>query len=120
MRFIDREEVSRHLTYKVCIPVLRDAVMALSKGETKRRMFRIMPGAMGAHAVFGAMRISVFPENYERGIQSHPGLVLLFDPDMGASVMSIRTAARTESAPSHPPPSRSCAEPGCGRVQMPR
>ena len=26
MRFIDREEVSRRLTYDVCIPIVRDAI----------------------------------------------------------------------------------------------
>jgi len=57
MRFIDREEVARRLTYDVCIPLVRDAMVALSRGETKQvprpiitlsegRLFGIMPGAM--------------------------------------------------------------------------
>jgi ornithine cyclodeaminase len=61
-----------------------------------------MPGAMGAHAPFGAKLISVFPENFSRGIQSHQGLVILFDPESGAPVCVLHageiTAIRTAAA----------------------
>jgi ornithine cyclodeaminase len=57
---------------------------------------------MGAHAVFGAKLISVFPENFARGIQSHQGLVILFDPESGAPVCVVHagelTAIRTAAA----------------------
>src|SRR6202050_5564276 len=100
MRFIDREEVARRLTYQVCIPIVRDAMIAFSKGETKQllrsiipladgRMFGVMPGAMGKRAPFGAKLISVFPENFAKGIQSHQGLVLLFDPENGGPVCVV-------------------------------
>src|SRR5271170_7906394 len=113
MRFIDREEVARRLTYEKCIPLVRNAMIAFSKGETKQllrsiitlsegRFFGVMPGAMGAHATFGAKLISVFPENFARGIQSHQGLVILFDPDTGAPVCVLHageiTAIRTAAA----------------------
>ena len=113
MRFIDREEVARRLTYDVCIPLVREAMIAFSKGETKQllrsilplsegRLFGIMPGAMGAHAPFGAKLISVFHENFAKGIQSHQGLVVLFDPDSGAPVCVLHageiTAIRTAAA----------------------
>src|SRR5271170_5234392 len=113
MRLIDREEVARRLTDEVCIPIVRDAMIAFSKGETKQllrsiiplsegRLFGVMPGAMGAHATFGAKLISVFPENFARGIQSHQGLVILFDPDTGAPVCVLHageiTAIRTAAA----------------------
>ena len=117
MRFIDREEVSKRLTYEVCIPIVRDAMTAFSNGETKQllrsiiplsegRLFGIMPGAMGAHKVFGAKLISVFHENFAKGIQSHQGLVILFDPETGAPVCvahageitAIRTAAASAVA----------------------
>jgi ornithine cyclodeaminase/alanine dehydrogenase-like protein (mu-crystallin family) len=113
MRFIDREEVARGLTYEVCIPIVHDAMIALSKGQTKQllrsiiplsegRLFGVMPGAMGAHAPFGAKLISVFHENFARGIQSHQGLVILFDPETGAPVSVIHageiTAIRTAAA----------------------
>ncbi len=58
MRFIDREEVAQRLTYEKCIPIVREAMIAFSRGETKQllrsiipladgRMFGIMPGAHG-------------------------------------------------------------------------
>jgi len=113
MRFIDRDEVARRLTYDVCIPVVRKAMIALSKGETKQllrsiiplsegRIFGIMPGAMGAHAPFGAKLISVFQENSAKGRQSHQGLVILFDQETGAPICVVHageiTAIRTAAA----------------------
>jgi ornithine cyclodeaminase/alanine dehydrogenase-like protein (mu-crystallin family) len=113
MRFIDREEVAKRLTYELCIPIVRDAMIAFSRGETKQllrsiiplsqgRLFGVMPGAMGADAPFGAKLISVFPENFSRGIQSHQGLVILFDPESGAPVCVLHageiTAIRTAAA----------------------
>lgn len=65
-------------------------------------MFGIMPGAMGAHGPFGAKLISVFQGNSARGIQSHQGLVILFDPQSGAPVCAVHageiTAIRTAAA----------------------
>ena len=113
LRFIDRQEVARRLTYEVCIPIVRQAMIALSKGETKQllrsivplsegRLFGVMPGAMGANAVFGAKLISVFHDNFAKGIQSHQGLVILFDPETGAPVCVVHageiTAIRTAAA----------------------
>ena len=113
MRFIDREEVARRLTYDVCIPLMRSAMIAFSRGETRQllrsiiplsegRFFGIMPGAMGAHGPFGAKLISVFHENFAKGIQSHQGLVILFDPASGAPVCVLHageiTAIRTAAA----------------------
>jgi ornithine cyclodeaminase len=61
-----------------------------------------MPGAMGAHGAFGAKLISVFHENFAKGIQSHQGLVILFDPESGAPVCVVHageiTAIRTAAA----------------------
>jgi len=113
MRFIDREEVARRLTYDVCIPIVRHAMIAFSRGETRQllrsiipladgRLFGVMPGAMGTHAPFGAKLISVFPKNFDLGIQSHQGLVILFDPETGAPVCVLHageiTAIRTAAA----------------------
>jgi ornithine cyclodeaminase/alanine dehydrogenase-like protein (mu-crystallin family) len=117
MRFIDREEIARRLTYETCIPIVREAMIAFSRGETRQllrsiiplaegRMFGVMPGAMGTHAPFGAKLISVFPENFARGVQSHQGLVILFDPETGAplcvlhagEITAIRTAAASAVA----------------------
>jgi len=113
MRFIDQEEVARRLTYEVCIPIVSDAMIAFSKGQSKQllrsiiplsdgRFFGIMPGALGSHAVFGAKLISVFHENFARGVPSHQGLIVLFDPESGAPVCLVHagevTAIRTAAA----------------------
>src|SRR5580704_17920765 len=113
MRFIDREEVAKRLTYEMCIPIVRQAMIAFSRGETRQllrsiipladgRLFGVMPGAMGPRGTFGAKLISVFPENFALGIQSHQGLVILFDPETGAPVCVVHageiTAIRTAAA----------------------
>lgn len=121
LRFIGREEVARRLTYARCIPLMREAMIAFSKGETKQllrsilplsegRMFGVMPGALGERAPFGAKLISVFEENFARGVspgagtgvRSHQGVVVLFDPETGAPVCVVDageiTAIRTAAA----------------------
>ncbi|HEX6494809.1 MAG TPA: ornithine cyclodeaminase family protein [Acidobacteriaceae bacterium] len=113
MRFIDREEVARRLTCDVCIPLIRDAMIAFSSGETKQllrsiipladgHLFGIMPGALGATKPFGAKLISIFPENAVQGRQSHQGLIVLFEPNTGTPVCIVHagevTAIRTAAA----------------------
>jgi len=96
---------------------VREAMIAFSTGRTKQllrsiipleggRMFGIMPGALGGDAVFGAKLISIFPDNFAKGLQSHQGVVVVFDPDTGAptciahagEVTAIRTAAASAVA----------------------
>jgi len=117
MRVIGREEVARRLTYEACIPIVRKAMIAFSRGETRQllrsivplgqgNLFGIMPGALGEGSVFGAKLISVFPGNFARGRQSHQGLVVLFEPDTGepvcvahaGEITAIRTAAASAVA----------------------
>jgi ornithine cyclodeaminase/alanine dehydrogenase-like protein (mu-crystallin family) len=113
MRMIGRDEVRERLTYEVCMPLVRKAMIALSRGETRQllraivplgggRLFGVMPGALGERAMFGAKLISVFPENFEKGLQSHQGVVVLFDGEGGAPVCVVHagevTAIRTAAA----------------------
>ena len=113
MRFIDHEEVARRMTYEACIPIVRDAMIAFSNGETKQllrsiiplsegRLFGVMPGAMGANGPFGAKLISVFQDNFAKGKPSHQGLILLFDSETGSPVCVVDagevTAIRTAAA----------------------
>lgn len=117
MRFISREEVRQRLPFEVCIPLVREAMLALSEGRTRQllrsiipleqgRAFGIMPGALGERAVFGAKLVSVFPERFAMGLQSHQGVVVLFDGEDGAPVCvahageitAIRTAAASAVA----------------------
>lgn len=117
MLVLDREFVRTHLTYAACIPLMRDAMCALSRGDTRQplrsiiplaqgRAFGVMPGALSADGVFGAKLVSVYPENHAAGLQSHQGAVALFDPETGAlsalvhagEVTGIRTAAASAAA----------------------
>jgi ornithine cyclodeaminase/alanine dehydrogenase-like protein (mu-crystallin family) len=117
IRFIDRDEVVARLTYERCIPLMREAMIAFSRGTTRQllrsilplsegRLFGVMPGALGTHEPFGAKLISVFHGNAALGRQSHQGLIVLFDPETGApicavdagEVTAIRTAAASAAA----------------------
>lgn len=117
MLILDRDFVRNHLTYAACIPLMRDAMSALSRGETRQplrsivplengRAFGVMPGALSADGVFGAKLVSVFPQNHAAGLQSHQGAVVVFDPVTGAlsamvhagEVTGIRTAAASAAA----------------------
>jgi ornithine cyclodeaminase/alanine dehydrogenase-like protein (mu-crystallin family) len=110
---ISREEVVAHLGYEACIPLMREAMTALSTGRTRQllrsildleggRAFGSMLGAM--EETFGAKLISVFPAG--AGAPSHQGVVVLFDPVTGATaavldaseMTAIRTAAATAAA----------------------
>ncbi|HEY0413769.1 MAG TPA: ornithine cyclodeaminase family protein [Allosphingosinicella sp.] len=112
---ISRDEVARHLAYAACIPLMREAMIALSQGRTRQllraildldggRAFGSMPGALDAGA-FGAKLISVFPAAAS-GAPSHQGVVALFDPRTGApaaivdasELTGIRTAAASAAA----------------------
>ena len=52
IRFIDRDEVARRLTYDLCIPIVRDAMIAFSRGETKQLLRSILP--LSEDRLFGA------------------------------------------------------------------
>jgi len=117
MRVIEREEIARRLTYEACIPLVREAMISFSGGQTRQllrsiiplargHLFGIMPGALGEDAAFGAKLISVYPENFSKGRQSHQGLVVLFEPETGepvcilhaGEITAIRTAAASAAA----------------------
>ena len=113
MRFIDRDEVARRLTYPAAIGIVREAMIALSRGETRQllrsiitlspgRLSGTMTGALAPDGPFGSKLISAFQGNRARGLQSHQGLVVLFDPDSGAPVCAVHagevTAIRTAAA----------------------
>jgi ornithine cyclodeaminase/alanine dehydrogenase-like protein (mu-crystallin family) len=113
IRYIDQAEVARRLSFDLCISIVRDAMIAFSRGETKQllrsmlpldegRLFGVMPGALGGQGPFGAKLISVFAGNCAPGKPSHQGLVVLFDRVSGAPVCIVHageiTAIRTAAA----------------------
>jgi ornithine cyclodeaminase/alanine dehydrogenase-like protein (mu-crystallin family) len=117
MILVSAEEVARLLPYDECIPLMREAMIALSRGRTSQllraildlpqgRAFGVMPGAMLDDGVFGAKLVSVYPGNFATGGPSHQGVVALFDAETGApsaildagEITAIRTAAASAAA----------------------
>lgn len=113
----DAEDVRALLDYPSCIAVVREAMKALSRGETRQllrtmihmgegRTFAQMPGALSDDGMFGAKMISVFAEPGNPGVRRHRGLVMMFEPEGGRPVCvadaeeitHIRTAAATAVA----------------------
>ena len=111
----DAAAVRAQLTYEAAIPVVREAMIALSDGRVRQllrsfiplgegRTFAIMPAALSDRGVFGAKLVSVF--RHDDGSKAHEGLVVLFDPETGAplcladagEITAIRTAAASAVA----------------------
>lgn len=117
LTIFDSEAVRERLSYPDCIRVVREAMKALSAGETRQllrtmlslgpgRTFAQMPGALGERDMFGTKTISVFADPASPGLRRHRGLVVLFEPEEGRPVCvadaeeitHIRTAAATAVA----------------------
>jgi ornithine cyclodeaminase/alanine dehydrogenase-like protein (mu-crystallin family) len=77
-------------------------ILPLPDQHDSGRVLSMMFGAVRRPACFGAKVISVFPDNFARGVDSHRGAVLLFDADDGALRAVLHggeiTAARTAAA----------------------
>ncbi|WP_369059512.1 ornithine cyclodeaminase family protein [Caulobacter sp. 73W] len=115
LKVFDAAAVAETLTIEAAIPVVREAMIALSAGRVRQelrsfiglgpgRTFAIMPAALDNAAVFGAKLVSVFADG--EGRKAHEGLVILFEGEGGApvcladagEVTSIRTAAASAAA----------------------
>jgi len=113
----DAGEVASQLSIKDCIPLVRQAMIALSDGSARQllrsfismgdgRTFAQMPAALGTQSWFGAKLVSVFADPANPGHKAHKGLVILFDGPSGdpvcvadaGEVTRIRTAATTALA----------------------
>ncbi|WP_269714810.1 ornithine cyclodeaminase family protein [Caulobacter sp. NIBR2454] len=129
LRVLDAAAVRAALTYEAAIPLVRQAMIALSNGRVRQelrsfiglgpgRTFAIMPAALDEQAVFGAKLVSVFGDG--QGRKAHEGLVVLFNGDDGApvcladagEVTAIRTAAASAAA------TDALARPGATRLSV--
>jgi ornithine cyclodeaminase/alanine dehydrogenase-like protein (mu-crystallin family) len=116
---VSHREVTGLLPMRECIDVMADAFRALAVGNAQlplRQVIRLpgspnllalMPGQLGVSSrerqqpALGAKIITVFPGNDATPVDSHLGVVLLFEAEMGrlvaiidaSSVTAIRTAA---------------------------
>ena len=113
MLILNRSEVTRLLSMTECIELMEKALASLSRGEVilplrpviripdSPNVFAVMPTYSAALNASGAKLISVYPGNHGTDIDSHQGLVALFDGANGsplaimdaASITAIRTAA---------------------------
>lgn len=126
-RIAGRDEVRRLLGFEACIPLMREAMIAVSEGRVDQParqilplpgdagLFGVMPG-VSADGIFGAKLISV--SHAPGGAPSHQGLLVLFDPKTRApacvldagEITRIRTAAATAAA------TDALARPDAGRL----
>ncbi|WP_250227896.1 ornithine cyclodeaminase family protein [Anaeropeptidivorans aminofermentans] len=112
MLFISEQQVAELFDLKSCIGLMKDTLCALSKGEAsqvlrvameieERKILGLMPASIPGRTIAGAKIITVFPDNFKRGMPSHQGLITLFDADTGAlkavveaeAITGVRTAA---------------------------
>jgi len=116
MIVIGESEVRRRLDHATCIGLMRDAMIALSRGRTRQLLrgivdlgggdqFGVMPGAIDGES-FGCKLVTVFSRNSAAGLRSHRGVILVFEPEQGlpiavieaGEVTAIRTAAASAAA----------------------
>ena len=115
---IDAHTVRRLLPMAECIEVVAEALGALARDRAINPLrsilglpfggsaLAVMPGAQVEPATFGVKVISVFPQNREAGMESHQGVVLLFEAEHGrpvaivdaSEVTALRTAAVSGAA----------------------
>ncbi len=120
--FLNREDVESLLPMAECIEVVAEALRTLARGDAvqplrsaiwtpdRHGLLVVMPGMLGGaggqSGVVGAKVLTVVPDNFTRGEESHQGLVLLFDQATGrplalmdaGAVTAIRTAAASAVA----------------------
>ncbi|MCM3900247.1 MAG: ornithine cyclodeaminase family protein [Pyrinomonadaceae bacterium] len=111
---LSHKEVLELLPIKECIPLMREALIALAAGKVHQPLRTIirppdakgiiglMPTYMsGDAAAFGLKAVCVFPGNPAQGMDAHQGGVLLFSAETGellatmnaSAITAIRTAA---------------------------
>lgn len=109
---LSREHVAALLDMPTCIRLMEEALASLARGEVSlplrpviripdNNAFAVMPAYSASLPAAGAKLISVFPGNHGTAVDSHQGVVVLFDGANGsplammdaASITAIRTAA---------------------------
>ena len=116
--FVNDSGVRALLTMDVCVPLMRDALRTLSRGDAVqplRSLVRLpdgsgilglMPGYLGEPQSFGLKVVTVMPGNHGTPYDSHQGVVMLFGVKQGeplaildaSSITAIRTAAASGAA----------------------
>ena len=113
---LGEEEVARHLPMGECIEAMASVLAALARGEAEMPLrsvlrasgsagfFGMMPAYRGGEVpAYSIKAVCIFPGNPSRGLDTHQGVVVLFDGETGlptavlnaSAVTAIRTAAVT-------------------------
>ena len=116
---LSHAEVSELLTLDECIPVMREAFIAVASGKVHlplrsiirppqaKGLLGLMPSYVaGERLAYGLKAVCVFPGNPALGKDAHQGAVLLFSGETGelqaimnaSAITAIRTAAATAVA----------------------
>ncbi|SDE03383.1 ornithine cyclodeaminase family protein [Ruegeria marina] len=117
MKVLNAEDVRRHLPILDAIEIVEKTMIRVSQGKANLPLrtvmdidgtnrLGVMPGALSDPTIYGVKVLSLFPGNPARGLSSHIGTVLLFDPETGRpsvsmdadAITAIRTAAATAVA----------------------
>lgn len=113
MLSLSRHHIESLLSMPACIELMEQALASLARGEVilplrpviripgSANAFAVMPAYSSALRAAGAKLISVFPANHGTELDSHQGVVALFDGSNGrplaimdaASITAMRTAA---------------------------
>lgn len=103
MLILDEAEVAARLRPRALLPVLENALRALSEGRASapaRIAARAPAGLLAAmpgwvDGVLGCKLVSVFPENENHGRRGHQALIALFDAEHGEPVALLAGTAIT-------------------------
>jgi ornithine cyclodeaminase/alanine dehydrogenase-like protein (mu-crystallin family) len=110
---LSRSDVERMLSMQKCIELMEGALASLARGEVmlplrpvlkipeSQNVFALMPAYSRSLNAIGTKLISVYPGNHGTPLDSHQGVVMLFDAGTGSpcalmdavSITAIRTAA---------------------------
>lgn len=113
MLILNRREVASLLSMPECLRLMEQALASLSRGEVilplrpviripdSPNAFAVMPAYSADLKASAAKLISVYPDNHGTALDSHQGMVALFDGTNGSplaimdafSITAIRTAA---------------------------
>ncbi len=107
MRIVEAAEVRQRLDTATCISLMRQALMALERGEAAQpprtiaalphgSAFGFMPAYLGDGDYFGAKVITAFPGNLGTEYPSHMGYVMIFEAVHGSFVGMADCAVITE------------------------
>ena len=118
---VNQEEVARLLPMRECMDAMEEVLSTLARGEAllplrtilwlpeKIGGFGLMPAALLPQKVVGLKAITFFPANEGTELDTHQGVVLLFEAERGrllaildaTAITAIRTAAASGVATRH-------------------